>query len=139
MLSLVWQEMGSRDACAAGGEGVANGWREKLGAWKFHCSLASPLKKCYFETVVKLQILSDLHLEMGDYAPVQTDADVVLLGRDVHVGRWMCQFTSELRGLVCKNLHASRIGVGFVYGKPNANTRSGGTTIGGHPAGDGAV
>jgi Icc-related predicted phosphoesterase len=36
---------------------------------------------------VKLQILSDLHLEMGHYAPVQTDADVVVLGGDVHVGR----------------------------------------------------
>jgi len=36
---------------------------------------------------VKLQILSDLHLEMGDCAPVQTDADVVVLGGDVHVGR----------------------------------------------------
>jgi predicted phosphodiesterase len=36
---------------------------------------------------VKLQILSDLHLEMGDHAPVQTDADVVVLGGDVHVGR----------------------------------------------------
>lgn len=36
---------------------------------------------------MKLQILSDLHLERGDYAPVQTDADVVVLGGDVHVGR----------------------------------------------------
>ena len=36
---------------------------------------------------MKLQILSDLHLEMGDHAPVQTDADVVVLGGDVHVGR----------------------------------------------------
>ena len=88
---------------------------------------------------MKLQILSDLHLEMGYFALVQTDAEVVVLGGDVHMGRWICQFTSELRGLVCKNLHASRIGVGFVYGKPNANTRSGGTTTHSQPAGDGAV
>jgi hypothetical protein len=39
------------------------------------------------EPVVKLQILSDSPLETGDYTPAQTDADVVVLAGDVHVGR----------------------------------------------------
>lgn len=36
---------------------------------------------------MKLQILSDVHLEFGDYVPEQTDADVVVLAGDVDVGR----------------------------------------------------
>jgi len=36
---------------------------------------------------MKLQVLSDIHLETGDYAPAQTDADVVVLAGDIHVGR----------------------------------------------------
>lgn len=36
---------------------------------------------------IRLQILSDLHLERGDYAPAQTDADVVILAGDIHVRR----------------------------------------------------
>ena len=35
---------------------------------------------------MRLQILSDLHLEFGDYAPEQTRADVVILAGDIHVG-----------------------------------------------------
>jgi predicted phosphodiesterase len=35
---------------------------------------------------MRLQILSDLHLEFGDYAPDQTRADVVILAGDIHVG-----------------------------------------------------
>ncbi len=33
---------------------------------------------------MKIQILSDLHLEFRDYQPVETDADVVVLAGDVH-------------------------------------------------------
>ena len=42
---------------------------------------------------MRLQILSDLHLEFGDYEPAKTDAEVVILAGDIHVGRkgvrWM--------------------------------------------------
>ena len=35
---------------------------------------------------MRVHILSDLHLEFGDYAPEQTGADVVILAGDIHVG-----------------------------------------------------
>ena len=35
---------------------------------------------------IRLQILSDLHLEFGDYTPTPTSADVVILAGDIHVG-----------------------------------------------------
>ena len=34
-----------------------------------------------------LQILSDLHLEFGNYEPQATDADAVVLAGDIHMGR----------------------------------------------------
>jgi hypothetical protein len=35
---------------------------------------------------MRLQILSDLHMEAGDYRPEKTDADVVILAGDINVG-----------------------------------------------------
>jgi Icc-related predicted phosphoesterase len=34
---------------------------------------------------MKIQVLSDLHLEFQDYTPTKTDADVVVLAGDIHV------------------------------------------------------
>jgi predicted phosphodiesterase len=36
---------------------------------------------------MRLQILSDVHLEFGDYQPESAKADVVVLAGDIHVGR----------------------------------------------------
>jgi predicted phosphodiesterase len=36
---------------------------------------------------MRLQVLSDLHLEFGDFQPEHTDADVVILAGDIHIGR----------------------------------------------------
>ena len=36
---------------------------------------------------MRLHILSDLHLEFGNYDPTATEADVVMLAGDIHVGR----------------------------------------------------
>jgi len=36
---------------------------------------------------VKVQVLSDIHLETCGYTPAQTDADVVVLAGDIHIGR----------------------------------------------------
>jgi predicted phosphohydrolase len=42
---------------------------------------------------MRLHILSDLHLEFGNFDPTATDADVVILAGDIHMGRagleWM--------------------------------------------------
>ncbi|MDE3100584.1 MAG: metallophosphoesterase [Verrucomicrobiota bacterium] len=35
---------------------------------------------------MRLQILSDLHLEFGDYKPPRTNADVIVLAGDIHQG-----------------------------------------------------
>jgi predicted phosphohydrolase len=35
---------------------------------------------------MKLRILADLHIEFGEFRVPQTDADVVLLAGDIHVG-----------------------------------------------------
>ena len=35
---------------------------------------------------MKLQILSDLHIEFGDFHPPETDADVIILAGDTHLG-----------------------------------------------------
>lgn len=35
---------------------------------------------------MKLQILSDVHIEFGDFNPPKTDADVVILAGDTHLG-----------------------------------------------------
>ena len=35
---------------------------------------------------MKLQILSDLHIEFAPYEIVDTDADVVMLAGDIHLG-----------------------------------------------------
>jgi len=35
---------------------------------------------------MRIHILSDLHLEFGDFDPPRTDADVVVLAGDIHVG-----------------------------------------------------
>lgn len=35
---------------------------------------------------MKLHILSDLHLEFGSFTPPETDADVVILAGDIHMG-----------------------------------------------------
>ena len=35
---------------------------------------------------MKLQILSDLHIEFAPYEIVETDADVVILAGDIHLG-----------------------------------------------------
>jgi predicted phosphodiesterase len=35
---------------------------------------------------MRLHVLSDLHLELGDYTPKRTDADVVVLAGDIHQG-----------------------------------------------------
>ena len=35
---------------------------------------------------MKLHVLSDVHVEFGDFDPPQTDADVVILAGDVHLG-----------------------------------------------------
>ena len=34
---------------------------------------------------MRLHILSDLHIEFGEYDPAQTDADVVILAGDIHL------------------------------------------------------
>jgi len=36
---------------------------------------------------MKLHILSDLHLEFGPFTPPETDADIVLLAGDIHLGK----------------------------------------------------
>ncbi|KAI9133244.1 metallophosphoesterase [Acaryochloris sp. CCMEE 5410] len=36
---------------------------------------------------MKAHILSDLHIEFEDFAPLPTDADVVILAGDIHVGK----------------------------------------------------
>jgi predicted phosphodiesterase len=36
---------------------------------------------------MKLHILSDVHVEFGPYDAPETDADVVVLAGDIHVGR----------------------------------------------------
>jgi predicted phosphodiesterase len=47
------------------------------------------------EAYVKLMVLSDLHLEFGDFVPPEVDADVVVLAGDIHVGcrgvRWAAE------------------------------------------------
>ena len=35
---------------------------------------------------MKIRILSDLHLEFQDWTPPESDADVVVLAGDIHVG-----------------------------------------------------
>ena len=40
--------------------------------------------QCKFD--MKLHILSDLHLEFENFSPPETDADVVILAGDIHVG-----------------------------------------------------
>jgi len=35
---------------------------------------------------MKLRILNDLHIEFGDFAPPASDADVVILAKDIGVG-----------------------------------------------------
>ena len=42
--------------------------------------------KVWKRVLMRLQVLSDLHLEFGDYAPEQARADVVILAGDIHVG-----------------------------------------------------
>ena len=42
-------------------------------------------KKQQKRNPVKIQIMSDLHLEFGEFAPPKTDADLVILAGDIHV------------------------------------------------------
>jgi hypothetical protein len=35
---------------------------------------------------MRIRVLSDLHLEFKDWTPPKTDADVVVLAGDIHVG-----------------------------------------------------
>lgn len=44
---------------------------------------------------MRLHILSDLHLEFGNYDPPATDADVVVLAGDIHMGRAGLRWISE--------------------------------------------
>jgi hypothetical protein len=36
---------------------------------------------------MKLQILSDLHIEFESFHPPATDADMVILAGDIHIGK----------------------------------------------------
>jgi predicted phosphodiesterase len=36
---------------------------------------------------MRLHVLSDLHLEFGDFSPPQINADVIVLAGDIHIGR----------------------------------------------------
>jgi predicted phosphodiesterase len=45
--------------------------------------------------LMRLQVLSDLHMEAGDYTPEQTDADVVILAGDINVGCGGIQWAKE--------------------------------------------
>jgi len=44
---------------------------------------------------MRLQVLSDLHLEFGDYTPKKTDADVVILAGDIHQGHQGIQWAKR--------------------------------------------
>jgi len=57
------------------------------------------LRKCWFvrqadscghslgvNREMKIRVLSDLHLEFRDWVPPESDADVVVLAGDIHVG-----------------------------------------------------
>lgn len=44
---------------------------------------------------MRLQVLSDLHLEFGDYTPKRTDADVVVLAGDIHQGHQGIKWTHK--------------------------------------------
>lgn len=35
---------------------------------------------------MKIRVLSDLHLEFHDWTPPQSDADIIVLAGDIHVG-----------------------------------------------------
>ena len=42
--------------------------------------------KSFDAVVMKLHVLSDLHIEFADFSPPETDADVVILAGDIGVG-----------------------------------------------------
>jgi Icc-related predicted phosphoesterase len=44
---------------------------------------------------MRLQVLSDLHLEFGDYTAKETDADVVILAGDIHQGHQGIQWAQR--------------------------------------------
>lgn len=44
---------------------------------------------------MRIHVLSDLHLEFGDFEPPQTDADVVVLAGDIHVGTKGVEWAKE--------------------------------------------
>lgn len=58
---------------------------------------------------MKLHILSDLHLEMGDYTPLVPVADLVILAGDIHKGalavRWACREYPQLPVLLVPGNH----------------------------------
>jgi Icc-related predicted phosphoesterase len=58
---------------------------------------------------MKLHILSDLHLEMGDYTPAVPAADLVILAGDIHKGalavRWARQAYPQLPVLLVPGNH----------------------------------
>jgi hypothetical protein len=47
------------------------------------------------EVFLKIHILSDLHVEFGNFVPPEVDADVVVLAGDVHVKNQGLQWIFE--------------------------------------------
>ena len=41
---------------------------------------------------IKLHILSDLHLEFGDFSVPETDRDILILAGDIHNGKQALEF-----------------------------------------------
>ncbi len=59
---------------------------------------------------MKLRILNDLHIEFEDFAPPATDADVVILARDIGAGMGGLQPSG-----VCAGGTESGFQAGFCY------------------------
>jgi hypothetical protein len=47
---------------------------------------AGPLGRKRMQSRTKIRVLSDLHLEFQDWVPPKSDADIVVLAGDIHVG-----------------------------------------------------
>jgi predicted phosphodiesterase len=76
-------------------------------AANFHIESKGILACDHPANLMRLHVLSDLHLERGDYTPKRTNADVVVLAGDIHQGS---------RGIQWAQKHFPRTPVLYVMG-----------------------
>ena len=62
---------------------------------------------------MKIRIMSDLHLEFGEFTPTQVDSDVIVLAGDIHM---------KLRAMEWIETHFPDIPVIFVPGNHELST-----------------